>query len=92
MADNLWPGEDPLGRRIRVAGGPGNPMRTIVGIVGDVRHYGLHLPATNQVYVPHAQGHYPEPMMSFVVRVNGDPLALAGAVREHARASIRCSR
>ena len=87
MAAQLWPGEDPIGRRIRVAGGPGNPMRTIVGIVGDVRHYGLHLPPTYQVYLPHTQGHYPEPMMSVVVRLaSGDPLAIAGSVREQSRA------
>ncbi len=87
MAEELWPGEDPIGRRIRVAGGPTNPMRKIVGIVGDVRHDGLHLPVTSQVYVPHAQGHYPEPMLAMLVRVDrGDPLELAHAVRAHARA------
>ena len=31
-----WPGEDPIGRRIRVPGAPMSPLRTIVGIVGDV--------------------------------------------------------
>jgi putative ABC transport system permease protein len=88
MAAELWPGEDPLGRRIRVAGGPGNPFRTIVGIVGDVKHYGLHLPATMQVYVPHAQTHYAEPTMYMTVRVatDRDPLAIAAAAREHVRA------
>ena len=55
MAEELWPGEDPIGRRIRVPGAPMSPLRTIVGIVGDVKHYGLHMPVTKQVYVPHAQ-------------------------------------
>jgi putative ABC transport system permease protein len=88
MAEQLWPSEDPLGRRIRIAGGDGNPMRTIVGIVGDVRHYGLALPATMQVYMPHAQMYYPEPILSLIVRVAGDrdPLSLAGSVREQVRA------
>jgi putative ABC transport system permease protein len=88
MADALWPGQDPIGHRIRVAGGPGNPMRTIVGVVGDVRHYGLHLPPTLQVYVAHAQTHYPEAMMSVVVRMapNQNPLAITAAIREHVRA------
>ncbi len=85
MAEALWPGTDPLGQRIRVAGGPDNPFRTIVGVVGDVRHYGLHLPETLQVYVPHAQTHYPEPYVTVVVRSAGDPLALGPAAREEVR-------
>ncbi|MBA3270912.1 MAG: ABC transporter permease [Acidobacteria bacterium] len=88
MAADLWPGEEVIGRRIRVAGGTDNPMRTIVGVVGDVRHYGLHLPATLQVYVPHAQAHYPEPALAIVVRLAAgfDPLSVALAVRDHVRA------
>jgi putative ABC transport system permease protein len=82
MAESLWPGEDPLGQRIRVAGGPENPFRTIVGVVADVRHYGLHLPETLQVYVPHAQTHYPQPFVTMVVRASQDALALASAARE----------
>jgi putative ABC transport system permease protein len=85
MAEALWPGADPLGQRIRVAGGPNNPFRTIVGVVADVRHYGLHLPETLQVYIPHAQTHYPEPYMTMVVRTAQDPLALGPAVREEVR-------
>jgi putative ABC transport system permease protein len=85
MADSLWPGADPLGQRIRVAGGPDNPFRTIIGVVSDTRHYGLHLPATLQVYVPHAQTHYPQPFVAMVVRAAGDPLALATVVREVVR-------
>ena len=38
MAAELWPGEDPIGRRVTLAGGPNDPPRTIVGIVDDVRH------------------------------------------------------
>ncbi|HSC29870.1 MAG TPA: ADOP family duplicated permease, partial [Vicinamibacterales bacterium] len=34
-ARTLWPGQDPLGSRVRI-GGPTNPWRTVVGIVGDV--------------------------------------------------------
>jgi putative ABC transport system permease protein len=85
MADSLWPGDDPLGHRIRVAGGPDNPFRTIVGVVADVRHYGLHLPETLQVYVPHAQTHYPQPFVTMVVRTSSDAVALAPAAREEVR-------
>jgi predicted permease len=87
MAEELWPGRDPIGQRIRIAGGEGNPMRTIVGIVGDVRHNGLHLPATPQVYMPHAQMFYAESMLTMVVRAapERDPLTLAPAIRELVR-------
>jgi putative ABC transport system permease protein len=87
-AKELWPGEDPMGRRIRVPGNPKSPLRTIVGIVGDVRHYGLHMPVTKQVYIPHAQPPFgPQRFMTMVVRTTAesDPLSLASTVREHVR-------
>jgi putative ABC transport system permease protein len=88
MAERLWAGEDPIGHRIQIAGGKGNPLRTIVGIVGDVRHYGLHAPETLQVYMPHAQTYYPEPSLSLVVRLADgvDPLSIAADVRRNVRA------
>ena len=88
MAEELWPGADPIGQRIRVAGGDGNPFRAVIGVVGDVKHYGLHLPETMQVYVPHAQTHYPEPSVSMLVRTSAeqDPTSVIAPVREHVRA------
>jgi putative ABC transport system permease protein len=87
MAEELWPGEDPIGRRIRVPGAPVYPLRTIVGVVGDVKHFGLHLPVTPQAYVPHAQPPWPMRVMTVVVRTDAerDPLSLVPAVREHVR-------
>jgi putative ABC transport system permease protein len=63
-------------------------LRTIVGIVGDVKHYGLHMPATKQAYIPHAQPAFgPQRFMTVVVRTlaDRDPLSLVPAVREHVR-------
>ena len=79
MARQNWPDQDPLGKHIRM-GRPGTagPLRTIVGVVGDVRPSPLdHAPAPT-VYVPVAQ--QPELASAFVVRTSGDPLALAGSV------------
>jgi putative ABC transport system permease protein len=83
-AARLWfPGESPLGKKIR-AGGGGNfdqsPFREVVGVVGDVAQYELGLAPTPQIYMPHSQfaTHY----MSLVARTGGDPAALAGAVRK----------
>lgn len=88
MAERLWPGEDPIGRRITLAGGPNNPPRTIVGIVGDVRHNGLHLPVTYQAYMPQSQSPWPQSSMTLLIRVQDgqDPAALAAAARERLRA------
>jgi putative ABC transport system permease protein len=81
MARQMWPGEDALGRRLRLSWEPHEPQRkigarTVVGIVGDVRHYGLDRPATPQLYLPHAQ--YPLGGMSVVVRGTTS----ASAIRE----------
>ncbi len=76
----MFAGEDPIGRQVMI--GPATaPPRTIVGIVGDVRHRGLDLPVEPQVYVPQAQWVWAETLMTLVVRTTGDPLTLAGAVR-----------
>ena len=50
----MFPGEDPIGRRVRI-GVDSDAKREIVGIVGDVRHYGLDQEATMQMYEPLAQ-------------------------------------
>ena len=54
-ANALFPGESPLGRRVRVPTANQGPWRTIVGVVGDVRHYDLDTPATTQMYLPQSQ-------------------------------------
>ena len=79
MAHQNWPDQDPLGKQIRM-GRPGSagPLRTIVGIVGDVRPSPLDHSAAPTVYVPVAQ--QPELASAFVVRTSGDPLALVGSV------------
>jgi putative ABC transport system permease protein len=88
MAEQLWPGDDPIGRRIRVPGNPNGPLRTIVGIVGDVKHHGLHMPVTKQVYIPHGQPPFgPQRLMTVVVRAAAerDPLSLVSIARAHVR-------
>ena len=87
-AERLWPGEDPIGRRVTLAGGPNNPPRTIVGIVGDVHHEGLHLPVSYQAYMPQSQAPWPQSNMTMLIRVQDgqDPAAIAAAARERLRA------
>ena len=43
MARQYWPGQDALGRRLKIGNPAGHPWTTIVGIVGDVRQMGLEV-------------------------------------------------
>ncbi len=57
LAQRLWPGVDPLGRRVRIE--PGNRLQDhlvqVVGVVADVKHFGLDGRPTLDLYVPFAQ-------------------------------------
>jgi len=74
-ARRFWPGEDPIGKRIRihVSIGVREREREIVGVVGDVKIRTLEAAAAPVVYVPHAQ--YVADEMTVVVRTAGEPLA-----------------
>jgi predicted permease len=52
MAEQFWPGEDPVGRSIRFSN---KDTRTIVGVVENVRSQTLATQAAPEMYVPHAQ-------------------------------------
>ena len=78
MARRYWPDQDPLGKRIGV-GTNSSQMMEIVGVVGDVKHFGLDSQSKAEVYVPYFKD--PWPFMTVVVRSTGDPAILAGAMR-----------
>lgn len=80
MARRFWPGEDPIGEKIRLSfAGP--PLSTeIVGVVGDVRHAGLDADPRPGIYVPHAQA--PTAAITFVVRTALDPATMLDAVQK----------
>jgi ABC-type antimicrobial peptide transport system permease subunit len=79
MAARYFPDEDPLNRRIRLAGGfdSGRWLR-IVGVVGDVRHLSLDRDPVPEVYHPIAQTAVPT--FTLVVRTVADPSAMAPTV------------
>jgi putative ABC transport system permease protein len=56
MQRKLWPGESAIGRRIKLGPDPTQTQwTTVIGVVGDVRHYALDAEAPATVYVPYAQ-------------------------------------
>lgn len=75
-----WPNSDPIGAKLQL-GGPERPWRTVVGIVGDVRHTSLDEKLAPQIYLPEAQWFSADDAMVLTVRTHGDPVPLASAIR-----------
>ena len=80
-ARSVFPGEDPIGRHIQLGGRDDKKeWLTIVGIVGDVRQYGLDRPSLMEVYIAQAQdigfGY------NLVVRTSGNPRLIEDDVRK----------
>ncbi len=78
MARQHFANEDPIGKRINITNGP-DTWREIVGIVGDIKQYGVDKATSAQSYEPFAQ--VPFSSVNVVVRTNGSPAALLGALR-----------
>lgn len=73
MARQLWPTENPLGQRILIGQGGGPAFedlspREVVGVVADVRQFGLSRPPRPGMYVPLAQA--AEAQVAFVNRLS----------------------
>jgi putative ABC transport system permease protein len=80
MARRFWPGENPLGRTFSYEGREQGNRRRIVGIVADLRHFGLDRDAEPEFYTPQPQ----QPSyhtMTVVVRAATDPGRLLPALR-----------
>lgn len=80
----LWPGEDPVGKRIRIAG-PSAEWRTVVGVATETRYRALR-DAAPTVYLPMRQ--FPEvlPLISTViVRTRGRPADVVPSIRNAVR-------
>jgi putative ABC transport system permease protein len=80
FAERFWPGQDPLGKRFRMASGDADaPWLAVVGVSGDVVHHWLLRRNAPTFYRPFAQA--PTRHLSFALRASGDPEALAAPVR-----------
>ncbi|HSK09893.1 MAG TPA: ABC transporter permease [Vicinamibacterales bacterium] len=83
LARQYWPGESPLGKRIR-GGGPNAPWSTIVGIVRHVKHSSLAEDSGKGVCY-YSMYQRPMPMGGIVARAEGDAAPLAAAIRSAVR-------
>lgn len=80
MARRYWPGDDPIGKRVRLAFYSAPTEREIVGVVADTRQSALDAPAEPILYVPHAQA--PTGAMAIVLRTASEP---RGVLRDFKR-------
>jgi predicted permease len=82
MAQQFWPGEEPIGKQVGLAS-LRFPLMTIIGIVADVKHLSLRESPGPEMYVPFTQKPYPSMLiMHVVLRSISDAGSLTGNVRE----------
>jgi predicted permease len=77
-----WGTESPIGRR--VSADSGKTWQTVVGVVGDVRHYGLDSEPADEMYMPFDQ--VPIREGSLLVRTTGDPHGAARLIEDEIHA------
>ncbi|HYU79247.1 MAG TPA: ABC transporter permease [Vicinamibacterales bacterium] len=81
LAAKLFPGEDPVGKRVRFAST--QPWTTIIGVIGDIKHGALDETPQPEMYVSHLQGQVVSPYM--VLRTRGDAAEMVDLVRSEAQ-------
>jgi putative ABC transport system permease protein len=83
MGRRFWPGQDPLGKRLKYGLDPGAkmPWKTVVGVVADMRRQRLDEPAIPYMFQPGVAS-----QMDIAVRTAGDPDRLRDAIRAEMRA------
>jgi putative ABC transport system permease protein len=87
FARQYWRGGSPIGARLRLDDGDKVARAVeVVGVIADVKHFGLEKETTLEVYVPISQ--VPDPTtiwlannMYWVIETTGEPLAATNAVR-----------
>lgn len=79
MARKYWPGEDPIGKRVL---DPQNrvPPAEIIGVVGDIKHFGLDDKSEEYLYTSSQQT--PDTSMFLIVRTATDPASMTATIRK----------
>ena len=89
LTDELWPGQDPVGKvfRVRRPGGAGGYDATVIGTIGDIRYASLDATPMPELYFPELQAAAGPgvPEVWVVLKAKRSPLALAGALRDAVR-------
>jgi macrolide transport system ATP-binding/permease protein len=83
MAARYWPGQDPVGKRVRLASRDGQPWAEVVGVTADSKYNFIGEAPTPWMYV--AQRQDPGFRTTFIVASQGDSAALAAPLRDVVR-------
>ncbi len=85
MARQLWPNQDPIGKRLHIGGinETDSPWIAVVGVVGRIKQYSLDSDSRIAYYLPQTQ--YVTRAMNVVMRAGKDPVALTDAVKQQIR-------
>ena len=84
MAKQVWPGEDPIGKQIT-----DDPKATVIGVVGNVKNWGLLQQPVPEMYAPYAMKDFWPDMrwnLRLLVRTTMDSNTIAAAVRREVQA------
>jgi predicted lysophospholipase L1 biosynthesis ABC-type transport system permease subunit len=84
MAERFWPGEDVVGKRIKLgAADSSGPWMKIIGVVGDIRQNWWNPAARPTIYTTFLQS--PRHAMNVVLRVDSNPASYAALLRDAVR-------
>ncbi|CAN5791322.1 ABC transporter permease [soil metagenome] len=86
MAAQLWPGEEAIGRTLRLE--PEGTSAEIIGVAADLKHRNMSEPAGAFLYRPLRRAEWTQ-SVTLVVRVEGDPALLLGALQDQVRSVDR---
>jgi len=83
LAAKYWPGEDPVGKAILMdepKPGEQPPITTVVGVIREIKNYGVDQPVLPEIFVPYAQR--PGSGGNLVIRSRVDAFAITNAMRD----------
>jgi predicted permease len=89
LATKYWPGQDPIGKRLKISGDANDntqPWRTVVGVAGNVRSDGQYWPFRPEIYVPYTQFPWILYPRNIVLRTTVEPLSIVPEIRREVAA------
>jgi putative ABC transport system permease protein len=92
LARKQWPGEDPIGKRLKVGADPSDktlPWLSVAGVAGNVRSEGQYAPFIPELYVPYTQYPWILSPRHIVVRTPSSLSAIIPAIRREVQALER---